>query len=514
MFTAMRLALAAVLGLGVDEAYTLSVSHDLDLSYYDHPPLQYWIAHLFMPLLGDGRAARLPFIAMFAASSWLLYRLTQLLFGAAAALAAVLTLNSSAFFTFAGGWVLPDGPLMLALLAAALVLARRFFGLEAARPGALAAWLAAGFWLGVASLAKYHAVLFALGLLMFLASVPCRRGELRQAAPWLGALLAFLMAAPVTVWNIQHDWISVAYQAGRGRLGGGLHIELVIANIIGQALWLLPWIFVPLLLAAWHGWRCGRTAQRSWYCLCLALPTIALFTIAPLSGRLGLPHWQMPGWLLLYPLLGDYAVRLLDPSQLRRWGIACASLVLALGGLLAAHAETGYGRILAPRLFARGDPTLDAFEWSQVGQELRTRRLLRPGVFLITTNWMYAGRIDEALHDAFPVVIFGSNPKQYGLRYDPAEFLGRDALVLGPAEGMEGIASRLKPYFDSVNELEAFAIGRSGLREIPLRILEARCLLEPLPSPYRHPGAGRSGIQEPSCPGHGRDDSRERPLSD
>src|SRR6516225_9964678 len=94
MFTAMRLALAAVLGLGVDEAYTLSVSHDLDLSYYDHPPLQYWIAHLFMPLLGDGRAARLPFIAMFAASSWLLYRLTQLLFGAAAALAAVLTLNS------------------------------------------------------------------------------------------------------------------------------------------------------------------------------------------------------------------------------------------------------------------------------------------------------------------------------------------------------------------------------------------------------------------------------------
>jgi len=94
-FTAMRIALDAVLGLGVDEAYTLSVAHDLNLSYYDHPPLQYWIAHLFMPLLGDGRAARLPFVAMFAVSCWLLYRLTQVLFGAAAGVAALLALNCS-----------------------------------------------------------------------------------------------------------------------------------------------------------------------------------------------------------------------------------------------------------------------------------------------------------------------------------------------------------------------------------------------------------------------------------
>src|SRR6516165_1300210 len=133
-FTAMRIALDAVLGLGVDEAYTLSVAHDLNLSYYDHPPLQYWIAHVFMPLLGDGRAARLPFVALFAVSCWLLYRLTQVLFGAAAGVAALVALNCSAFFTFAGGWLLPDGPLMPALLATPLVLARRFFPVEAARP--------------------------------------------------------------------------------------------------------------------------------------------------------------------------------------------------------------------------------------------------------------------------------------------------------------------------------------------------------------------------------------------
>jgi hypothetical protein len=500
-FTALRIALNAVLGLGVDETYTLSVAHDLNLSYFDHPPLQYWIAHLFMPLLGDGRAARLPFVAMFAVSCWLLYRLTQVLFGAGAGLAALVVLNCSAFFTFAGGWVLPDGPLMTALLAAALVLARRFFAAEGASPAPLGTWLAAGFWLGVAALAKYHALLFALGLALFLATTPCYRSEWRRAAPWLGALLALLLSLPVIIWNAQHEWISIAYQAGRGRPGGGLHAEYVLANIIGQAIWMLPWIFVPLVVASWRACRAGPSAPRSWYCLCLGLPTIALFTVTPLWGRLGLPHWQMPGWLMLYPLLGDYAVHSLGPAQLRRFGTVLASLLGLLTAILLAHATTGYGRILAPGLFAHGDPTLEAFEWSQLPEELRARGLLQPDLFLITTNWTYAGKIDQAVHDTLPVVVFGGNPKQFGFRYNPAEFVARDALVIGPVDAMEGIATRLRPYFSSIEELQPIALGRSGMAEIQLRPLRARSLLEPLPSGRPPSGEGRVEGMEASLAG-------------
>ncbi len=507
MFTAVRLALAAVLGLGVDEAYTLSVAHDLNLSYYDHPPLQYWIAHLFMPLLGDGRAARLPFIALFAVSSWLLYRLTQVLFGAQAGVVAVLALNCSAFFTFAGGWVLPDGPLMLALLAAAGVLARHFFAPTTAPSPDLASWLAAGFWLGVASLSKYHALLFALGLLIFLASVPGRRSELRHAGPWLGATLALLVSSPVIVWNARHDWISFAYQAGRGHLSGRLHPEYVLANVIGQAIWMLPWIFVPMLVASWRAARAGRTAPRSWYCLCLGLPNIVSFTVTPLWGGLGLPHWQMPGWLMLYPVLGEYAVRSFEPARLRRFAIVCVALLALLGAILATHAVTGYGRSIAPWLFTHGDPTLEAFEWNQLPGELRARGLLQPGVFVITTNWMYAGRIDQAFHDTVRVVVFGGNPKQFGLRYDPRDFLGRDALVIGPADTMAGITTRLQPYFESVQELTPLALGRSGMQEIPLRLVRARRLLRALPAPYWRPSAANLGPRRDCCLGHELGDS-------
>jgi len=484
IFTALRLVLAATLGLGVDEAYTISVAHDLELSYYDHPPLQYWIVHLFLPLLGDGRAARLPFIALFAASSWLLYRLTRQLFTARAGVAAVTALNCSACFTFGlGNLVLPDGPLMFALLAAALALARGLFAQPETTPAALATWLQVGLWIGVAALSKYHALLFAAGILLFLLTVPPRRQLLRQPAPWLGVLLALAIATPVIAWNVQHDWVSVAFQAGRGHGGGGLHPGYVLANIAGQAVWMLPWIFVPLVIAAGRALRAGPDDERSWYCVSLALPTVTIFTLIPLWGHVGLPHWQMPGWLMLFPVLGDWATRSIAPARLRRWSVAAGVLVVAVAAVIVGEALTGYGRILAPALFAAQDPTLDALEWRQLPRELRARGLLRAGTFVITTNWIYAGKIDQALHDAVPVVVFGSNPKQFGLRYDPDSLVGRDAVVVAPDDSMNGIAGALQQYFGSIEELAPIALGRSGLPEIHLRVLLAHRLARPLPAP-------------------------------
>jgi 4-amino-4-deoxy-L-arabinose transferase-like glycosyltransferase len=486
-FTAWRLLLAALVGLGVDETYTVSVAHDLNLSYYDHPPLQYWIVHAFLPLLGDGRAARLPFIVLFAGSCWLLYRLTAVLFGARAGVIAVLALNCAGFFTVAaGGWVLPDGPLLFALLAAALVLARGLFT-ESASPGP-GTWLWAGFWIGVAALAKYHALLFVAGLLLFVLSVPSRRRLLATPGPWLGALLALAVATPVILWNALRGWQPLAFQLGRSRAVGGVHVGLMLLNVAGQAVWMLPWIFVPLLVAFWRAWRTGRVAERSWYCLCLALPAVLVFTVMPLWGHLGLPHWQMPGWVMLFPVLGDYAVRTRSTERLRRWSIVCVGLVIALSGLLTVETATGYGRILVPRVFAYGDPTLDALEWSQLPPELRARGLLGPKTFLITTNWIYAGKIEQALHDTVPVVIFGQNQKQFGLRYDPRRFLGCDAIVVAPADAMDGVPEALGAYFDSVEELRGYALGRSGLPEIELRLLYARNLRTQLPEPgWRYP---------------------------
>ena len=112
-----RLIASHFVGLGTDESYSVAVARDLQLSYFDHPPMQYWLVHAAAPLVGYGRGSRWPFIGLFAASSWLMFVLTRRLFGERAGLWAVLALTLSAFFTLpAASWVLPDGPLLLALL--------------------------------------------------------------------------------------------------------------------------------------------------------------------------------------------------------------------------------------------------------------------------------------------------------------------------------------------------------------------------------------------------------------
>jgi 4-amino-4-deoxy-L-arabinose transferase-like glycosyltransferase len=483
-FFVFHVVLAATLGLGVDESYGIGVSHDLKLSYFDHPPLNYWIAHFFMPLFGDGRAARLPFIVLFMGTTWALYLLTRQLYGAMAGFWAVLALNLSAFFTLAGGWILPDGPLMLCIVAAAYTISRALFP-EHEPPSPWQTWIVAGIWIGLAGLSKYHAILFVGGLFIYIVSMPTRRAIILHPAPWIGAAIALVITSPVIIWNAEHHWISIAFQADRASPNGFPKIGQFLANIGGQCLWMLPWVFVPMVIAAYLVLRQWRAADRSWYCLCLAAPTIAIFTIVPLWGDRGLPHWQMPGWLMLYPVLGDYLDR---EAVVRRrpiiWAVTSAALLVALAFLIVGHAATGYGRLLFPAGFAKGDPTLEALDWTPLRAELEARGLLKhKGLFIISGSPIDIGKIDYALHDAVPMQVFGES-KQYAFRYDPKIFVGRDALIIGRRDRMRGMVTALSNYFLSIEELPPFKFGRTGMSEVDVRIIYAHNLMRPLPSPY------------------------------
>src|SRR5271157_1359042 len=114
-----RLLFAASLGLGIDESYMVAAGRELQLSYFDHPPIAWWMAWGVSHLAGSESAivVRLPFIALFALTTFLMYRVTSALFGAHAGLWAAVVLNAVPVFGVStGSWVLPDGPLLAALL--------------------------------------------------------------------------------------------------------------------------------------------------------------------------------------------------------------------------------------------------------------------------------------------------------------------------------------------------------------------------------------------------------------
>src|SRR5262249_28346718 len=116
-----RILFAAALGLGVGESYMVAAGRPLPLSYFDPPSISWWLAWVAAHL-GGGESAlvvRLPFIALFALTTVLMYRLTSALFSTAAGLWAAVVLNAAPVFGITSAtWVLPDGPLLAALLGA------------------------------------------------------------------------------------------------------------------------------------------------------------------------------------------------------------------------------------------------------------------------------------------------------------------------------------------------------------------------------------------------------------
>src|ERR1700747_2881696 len=154
-----RLLFASALGLGVDESYMVAAGRKLQLSYFDHPPISWWMAWAAAHLTGSESAVivRLPFIALFALTTWLMYRVTSTLFGPAAGLSAAVVLNLAPVFGISDAtWVLPDGPLIAALLGATGCLIAALGG---GRRTSWGWWLGAGVCGGLALCSKYSAVL-------------------------------------------------------------------------------------------------------------------------------------------------------------------------------------------------------------------------------------------------------------------------------------------------------------------------------------------------------------------
>lgn len=484
VFLSVRLVLMLAVGFGNDEAYTLAGARTLRLSYFDHPPLHIWLAHLTSLLVGETLWVRLPFVLLFAATGWLLFLVTRHLYDPRAAVWSVLALNLSIFFTVsAGGWVVPDGVLIFCLLAAVLALLPVLVpkaGSEATsvwRP-----WLLAGLWFGLAGLSKYNAVLIALGLVAFVVASPRHRRWLAHPAPYVGALAALVVLLPVLLWNAGNGWASIAFQTSRGLPRSALHPVQVLSMLAGEAALLSPWVVVPLVASVVAACRAPRRdADR--LMLALSLPIIILFSIAPLWSARGLPHWPMPGWLFVFPLLGAWIEtdrrRWFAPT---RWAVVSttafgAVLVVAVGLTAegwASHDMAASGAGL--------DPTLESLDWSA----LRSADAVigtRPA-FVVTARWMDAGKIALALGRNVQVAVFSDDPRQFAFGPSVDRFVGQDALVILPTTVLAEQLPRLRPYFAALDRPEHLWLGRHDRDEIELAIVRAHGLLRPYPLPY------------------------------
>jgi 4-amino-4-deoxy-L-arabinose transferase-like glycosyltransferase len=447
-----RLAFAAALGLGIDESYMVAAGRKLQLSYFDHPPIAWWMAWVAAHLTGSESAVivRLPFIALSALTTWLMYRVTSALFDPEAGLWAAVTLNVVPVLGItAGTWVLPDGPLLAALLGmtACLIGALRSEG-----RAAWGWWLATGGCAGLSLCSKYSAVLTLAGVVAFLATEPRGRRWLRRPHPYVAALVGSVFFFPVLIWNARHGWVSFLFQGSRA--GGLLHPFGPILAIAGQAAFLLPWIWAPLVWCGFLALRRGPRDPERWLLVCLAAPPILLFTVAALWGN-ALFHWAAPGYLMLLPLLGEAIARRRQSSRLVRIWLG-ATAVFVLVGVMFVGAEVRYNWF--PRL-----PNLDLVDWTSLRTELAARGFLdRPGLVVAAVKWHEAGKVDYALGGRLPVICLGPDPRQYGVVANSDGYAGSDVLIVAPRRSFEQITGQFGPLFDSIEPIAPATVVHAG----------------------------------------------------
>ncbi len=468
--TLLRVGFAWALGLGVDESYMVAAGRVIRWGYFDHPPASWWMqwaaAHLFgveLPL-----AVRTPFILCFAVSTWLMYRLGVAVAGERAGLWAAVAFNLSPVFgVTTGTWVLPDGPLDAALLGTALCL---MHALAARGAVAWGWWVGAGICAGLALFSKYTAILTIGGAFLYLLTSGLHRRWLVHPAPYLAAAAAAAIFVPVITWNAAHGWASFVFQGDRAGNFAFRPAQFFVA-LGGEALFVLPWIWVGMIAACIPVVRQRTTNWRGWLLVCLAAPPIVLFAlVAVWSEHRVLFHWAAPGYLMLFPLLGAWIAERESTRRMRGAIMGTAVLVIALVGLVSAQVRLNF---LHPVItaFARHDPDLEAIDWTGLRGQLLAQGMLQPGAVVAATDWRDAGKIAYALGPDVAATCLCTDARELGFTYPASEYVGHDIVVLA-LDHPERVRRELSPLFDAIKTEPEMMISLDGTPVQPVTVFK------------------------------------------
>lgn len=425
---ALRVAIAFALPLGVDENYATAVAREFSWSFFDHPPLSFWAPVLAAKLTGIEAAPiyRLFFLIAGTVTTWALFRIGEVLQSPRAGLWGAVLFSVSPFFLLAGGvFVIPDG--MLSAFTALCVLALVKIADKGA--GSVRDWAIVGVWLALALASKYQAGLIPIATLAFALVHPMGRRWLVQPGPWVASAIGLLGLAPVLLWNMGHDWASFAFH--EGRTGDGLRLGNFALMAVGQAIYLLPPVFVLAVIGLWRGLRAGATPGMMLTAL-IALGPIVMFNMIYLMSARSYPHWTMPGWIFALPLAGVWIAQKGEviARQARIWTGAVAAPIWVLLVALIVHMNTG----ILTRAFYDEPPawdrTDDAFRWSDLRPALEARGVLDGVEVLASVHWMEAGAMSTALGGDYPVRLMAG--LQHHFQFMSGAHKGGKAILLVP----------------------------------------------------------------------------------
>ena len=241
---------------------------------------------------------------------------------------------------------------------------------------------------------------------------------------------------------------------------------------------------MPLAIALIGAIRSARRGDRAAFLLSLGLPFIVVFTVVPLWGERGFPHWTMPGWFFAFPLLGAWFAAGGAPwLRPRTWSVLSGATFAAFVLVVVSHSSSGWIRRVWPTLSPAGDPTLEGLSWAP----LRTTPpfLGQPPDFIVAAGWVDGAKPAAAFDGSIPVLVFSDDPRQFAFSHQSRvrSSARTPSIVLGAARSERDLPL-LAPFFAQLGAPETLWLGRGPLAEVPLVAVRATDLLRPYPMPY------------------------------
>ena len=253
--TALRIAYASLIDLRTDEAYYWTWSKEHVLSFLDHPPMIAWFIRFGTAIFGDTNlGVRFGGIVAMAVTQLLLADIVRrVTHDIRAIVFAVLMPEAALYYGLLMSKVAPDVALIPFAVAMMWSLVRL------AESDDQRWWLAAGVFGGLALLSKFTVVLLLPAIAAFMLVPDWRLRQLRSPYPWLAALIALLLFSPVLIWNYQHEWASLRFQAVRATAAHEFSLRTV-GDYIGLQWGLVGFVLFPVVLSgicltAWRGYR-------------------------------------------------------------------------------------------------------------------------------------------------------------------------------------------------------------------------------------------------------------------
>jgi 4-amino-4-deoxy-L-arabinose transferase-like glycosyltransferase len=444
--------------LAPDEAYYWTWSRNLQMSYYDHPPMVATLIWLGTTIFGQGEfGVRIVWVLIGALLTILLYQMGKSMFGTerAAFFSAVL-LNISLMGSTVPLIATPDGPLILFW---GLAIFSLYLAVEKENRGL---WYLTGVWFGLGMLSKYTMIFLIPVTLFFLLSFSEGRKWLARKEPYLALLLGFLLFSPVIFWNAENGWVSFRFQLTHGLgIKGDVEVQRFWDYWGGQIGVVTPLAFLAVLWALIKSAQEGFQRQKKNLLLLFwsSAPILLFFAATSFRSKVEV------NWPALAYFSAALALAGIGTEEWSTWGkwkkgyawVTSASVLLIT---FLAYLQPLYPLIPIP---VGNDPTRQLVGWRTLGERIqKAADTMDPlqGLFLLTPRHQLVGEGMFYTRQKYPVYQWDAPLRINHLSAKNSPAIGSQAIFF--TEDEDQLPDGLPSFFATCEKEETLSIQRNS----------------------------------------------------